>query len=336
MKSKNVPEKYLCVEYARVSTANEGQKESCANQISLCDEYVKNHPELCVVERYIDDALTGANDIRPQYQGLLQRIQQGDIRYIIAKSTNRLCRSTEVDGQLQKICREHDVMIIFLDENQIFNPFDGDAVTVHSIKVIFDQQYVYTQSKNGRIAHKQKCDKKILNASDVRYGYKWDYENNCMAIDEEQARIVRKMFEWYVFGGLGVTEIARKLAELGVYGQKSGKILSANTVTSRLTDSSYKGVFYLNKKGSKLNIGVGAKKITFERPKEEWVPVPGPAIISEELFDLAQRVREERRGVYDKPSKKSVQARFKGTHLFSGKIFCGGRSVLLGQKAPCL
>lgn len=323
MKNKEISEMYLCVEYARVSTANEGQKDSCDNQIKLCDEYVKNHPELRVVGRYVDDALTGGNDNRPEYQKMLKRIQQGDIRYIIAKSTNRLCRSTEVDGQLQKICREYDVMIIFVDTNQVFNPFDGNDVTMHSIQMIFDQQYIYNQSKNGTIAHRQKCEKKILDATDVRYGYKWDKENKCMVINEEEAQYVRKMFEWYVFSGLGVTEIARKLAELGVYGQKSGKILTANTISSRLADTSYKGTFYINKKGSKLNIGVGAKKIRFNRPKEEWVAVSGPAIVSQELFDLAQRIREERRHVYDKPSKESTQARFRGTHLFSGKVFCG-------------
>ena len=68
-----------------------------------------------------------------------------------------------------------------------------------------------------------------------------------MAIKEEEAVWVRQMFEWYVFGGLGVTEIARKLAEQGVYGEYSGKILTANTVTSRLSDESYKGVFHINK-----------------------------------------------------------------------------------------
>ena len=323
MKNKEINEIYLCVEYARVSTANEGQKESCENQITLCNEYVKKHPELQVVGTYVDDALTGGNDIRPEYQKLLNRIQQGDIRYIIAKSTNRLCRSTEVDGQLQKICREYDVMIIFVDSNYIFNPFDGDAVTMHSIQMIFDQQYIYTQSKNGTIAHRQKCEKKILDATDVRYGYEWDKENKRIVVKESEAQYVRKMFDWYVFGGLGVTEIARKLAELGVYGQRSGKILTANTISSRLSDASYKGTFYINKKGSKLNIGVGAKKIRFDRPKEEWIAVPGPAIISEELFDLAQRVREERCHIYDKPSKQSSQARFRGTHLFSGKVFCG-------------
>lgn len=317
-------EMFLCVAYARVSTANEGQKESCSNQILLCEEYVKNNPEFKIVAKFVDDALSGGNDNRPEYQNLLARIQEGDIRYIIAKSTNRLCRSTEVDGQLVKVCRENNVMIIFLDEHQVFNPYDGNAVMMHSFKMIIDQNFIYTQSSNGLIAHKQKCEKKLLNATDVRYGYKWDKENKRMVIDEEEAAVVRQMFEWYVFGGLGVNEIAYKLAEIGVYGARSGKMLTANTVSSRLSDESYKGTFYINKKGSKLNIGVGAKPIRFDRPREEWVAVSGPAIISDELFDFAQRIREERRNVYDKPSKEAVQARFKGFHLFAGKVFCGG------------
>lgn len=100
-------------------------------------------------------------------------------------------------------------------------------------------------------------------------------------------------------------------------------MLTANTVLSRLADESYKGLFHINKKGSDLSVGMNAKKKRFSRPKEEWVAVDGPAIVSEELFDMAQKLREERRHIYDKPDKKETQARFKGTHLFSGKVFCG-------------
>lgn len=313
----------LCVAYARVSTEHESQAESCSNQMKLCDEYVMHHPELSVVHKYVDDGITGATNERPEFNAMINRIQKGDIRYIIAKNEDRLCRSTEVDGYVQKICREYDVRIIFIESNSIFNPYDGDHVTIHGFKAVMSQQYVFHQSKVGTIAHQQKCKAKRLNATDIRYGYYWDYKNKCMAINEEEAKMVRRMFEWYVYGGLGVTEIAKKLAELDVYGSRSGKILTANTVSSRLADESYKGTFYLNKKGSVLNVGMNAKKKRFNRPKEEWIPVPGPAIVSAELFDLAQRLREERRRIYDTPSTGTPQARFRGTHLFAGKVFCG-------------
>lgn len=312
-----------CVAYARVSTENEGQAESCANQIALCQEYAERHPEYILDGKYVDDGISGATNKRPQFTAMIERIKQGDIRYIIAKNEDRLCRSTEIDGYLMKVCREYDVKIIFLESNKIFNPNDGQDLTVHGIMAVMGQQYVFHQSQVGKIAHEQKCKAKRLNATDVRYGYYWDKERKCMAVNEHEAEMVRKMFEWYVYNGLGVSEIAKKLAEHGVFGARSGKMLTANTVSARLEDEAYKGTFYINKKGSILNVGMDAKKKRFDRPKEEWVAVEGPAIVSEELFELAQRLREERRHVYDKTGKADTQARFRGTHLFLGKVFCG-------------
>lgn len=312
-----------CVAYARVSTDNEGQAESCKNQMLLCDEYIKKHPKLILVGKYVDDGISGATNRRPEFSAMIERVMQGDIQYIIAKDESRLCRSTEVDGYLQTICRECGVKIIFIVSNNVFDPFNGEQVTMHGFHALINQHVVFGQSQKGRTAHKQKCEAKRLNATDVRYGYYWDKENKCMAVNEEEAAVVRKMFEWYVFGNLGVHEIARKLAEYGVYGARSGKMLTANTVSSRLADESYKGLFHINKKGSDLSVGMNAKKKRYSRPKEEWVAVDGPAIVSEELFDMAQRIRKERRHIYDKPDKKETQARFKGTHLFAGKVFCG-------------
>jgi len=142
MRKRDISETYPCVMFARVSTASEGQKDSCANRIELCEGYVSRNPELKVVGRYVDDAMSGGNDNRPEYQRMIARVQEGDIRYIIVKNTSRLCRPTEIDGQLQRLCREYDVQIIFAGDGHVFNPFDGDEVMMHSIQSIFDQQYM--------------------------------------------------------------------------------------------------------------------------------------------------------------------------------------------------
>lgn len=92
------------------------------------DEYVKNHPELNVVGKHVDDEISGATNTRPQFNAVIERILQVGIQYIIAKNEDRLCRSTEVDGYLQTVCREYGVKIIFLESNSVFNPFDGEQV----------------------------------------------------------------------------------------------------------------------------------------------------------------------------------------------------------------
>lgn len=310
----------LAVLYARVSTTTDGQKDSCKNQLSLGADFLIKHSGLICAGEYVDDGITGATNYRPAFNDMIERIKCGDIRYIITKNEERLCRSTEIDGYLQSICREYDVCIIFLESDTIFNPFDNEQVTMHGFKAVMNQQYVFHQSKVGTLAHQQKCKDKRLDATDVRFGFYWNKEEKCIMVHEEEGPIVYKMFEWYIFRGLGVNEIARKLADMGVRGSRSGKMLSASTISSMLADERYCGIFYINKKGSKLTIGMNVKKIRFNRPRDEWVAVPGPAIISKEWFDLAQRIREERQHVYDCPNP---QGRFKGIHLFAGKVFCG-------------
>lgn len=88
----------------------------------------------------------------------------------------------------------------------------------------------------------------------------------------------------------------------------------------------------MNKKGSELAVGSGQKTKYFAIPKEEWVIVERPdlAFINKEIFYLVQRVRESRATQYNSDKNGIQQSRFKGTHLFSGKVFCSecGNSFL--------
>lgn len=87
----------------------------------------------------------------------------------------------------------------------------------------------------------------------------------------------------------------------------------------------YTGTFYINKKGSELELGNNRETKTYVIPKEEWVAVPRPdlAIIDKELFVLARRIREARQSVYATSEENSKKEHFKGYHLFSSKVFCG-------------
>ena len=190
--------KYTAVAYARVSTKNEEQSESCENQIMLCEEYIKSHPNIIIEERYIDDGISGKSDIRPFYLRMLDRIDEGTVDYILVKDCNRLCRSTEISAHLDKRCRKNNVKIIYVKDGSVYDPCNRKDRMVHGIKAVIDEDYIYQQSEAGIVAHHQKCMKKILDATDVRYGYYWDYKNKCMAVDEEEAQYVKLMFEWYV------------------------------------------------------------------------------------------------------------------------------------------
>ncbi|MBQ8799672.1 MAG: recombinase family protein [Lachnospiraceae bacterium] len=305
--------------YERVSTTHEEQDESLENQRALVKSYLKRHPEIELAEplETFSERVSGKSDERPKYQELLRRLEKKDIRYILVKDLKRLNRSMEVSAKLSSHAKRYDYKIILLSTGQVYDPNASQNRMLYGFESLISQEAVYIQSEYGRIAHRQKCEAKRLNRNNLTYGYAWDDEKKEIVIDEEQANIVREMFDLYVFQEYGVAELRKYLALKGI-------LWSANTVTNRLTETAYIGRFRMNKKGSELGVGAGQKTKRFKRPPEEHVIVERPdlIIVNPDIFILAQKIRESRRRYYEPDKNGTLQARFKGNHLFSGCLFC--------------
>ena len=113
--------------YARVSTNNLGQKESCDNQVAYAKYYISQHPNIKLVKVFIDDGISGKNDNnRPQYQEMLQMIKSGEIQVVIIKDYSRSNRSTNA-FDLENILIENDATFINLANNHIDDLEDPDA-----------------------------------------------------------------------------------------------------------------------------------------------------------------------------------------------------------------
>lgn len=320
-------EKVIALNYARTSTDNDEQKDSCDNQVAMCKIYLKRYPNIKLAEKpYVDQGISGKSDIgRGAFELMLERIKQGDIDLIIVKTKARLCRSKALATMLEEMMRDYKFSILTLSDGQIYDSTDRNSRLINGIKDILDEDYVWGQSEYGKMTHTLRCERKMLACSNVTFGYIWNKKTKSIEINEEESQIVKMVYEWYVYSDYGVNEISRKLAELGVYGKNSKKPVTAATLMQWLANESYVGVFHINKRGSMLDLGAGRETKRFVNPKEEWIAVPRPelAIVDNDLFNLAQKIRAERRTTYDKPSKEASQARFRGFHLFAGKVFCG-------------
>lgn len=320
-------ETVMALNYARTSTDNDEQKDSCDNQVAMCKIYLKRYPNIKLAEKpYVDQGHSGKSDVgREAFENMLERVKQGDIDLIIVKTKARLCRSKALATMLEEMMRDYKFSILTLSDGQIYDSTDRNSRLINGIKDILDEDYVWGQSEYGKMTHALRCERKMLASSNVTFGYIWNKETKSIEINEEESKIVKMVYEWYVYFDLGVNEISRKLSELGIYGKNSKKPVTAKTLMQWLSDESYIGVFHINKRGSSLDLGAGRETKRFTNPKEEWISVPRPdlTIVDRELFDLAQKIRAERRATYDKPSKEATQARFRGFHLFAGKLFCG-------------
>ena len=303
--------------YARVSTDNEGQKESCANQVELAERYIANHPNIVLIGTYVDDGISAKNDFtRPGYNKMLEQITDGKVDLIIAKALSRLNRNDTTSSILKELCISTNTTILTLEDNAIQDFDDPNSEMMYGFKSIMDAQYVRKQSINGKKTHELRCQRKELSAKDCSYGYDWHKEDKTITIDEDEAEIIRNIFEEYVFRNGTPASIQRMLKEQGIN-------LCSRSISNLIQDERYIGKFYINKRTTKLGTGqTKSKRIAL--PKEQWVLVERPdlQIVDTDLFEMAQRIHQTRITIYEKPDKATTQARFRGTHLYAGKIFC--------------
>ena len=314
----NSPDPVRAVIYARVSTDNEGQKESCANQVELALSYINNHQNITLVGTFVDDGISGKNDFsRPQYGKMMQLLTEGRFDLIITKALSRLNRDEYNSLALTNLLLRHEATILTLEDNQIHDFEDLNSGLLHSISFAVDAQYVKRQSMSGKKTQQLRCERKELSAKDCQsYGYTWHKDTKTITVNPEEAEVIQRIFEEYVYRNGTPASIERMLKSEGIK-------MCSRSVSNLILDERYIGNFYINKRTSKLGTGQ-AKSKRIQLPREQWVLVERPdlQIVDLELFEMAQRIHKTRITVYEKPDKVSTQARFQGTHLYSGKIFC--------------
>jgi len=312
------PAPVRAVVYARVSTDNESQKDSCANQIYLAERYLEKHPNIKLLRIFTDDGISGKNDYnRPAYSKMLDHISQGKVDLIITKALSRLNRDQYNALSLTNLLIAHCATVYTLEDGQLHDFEDLNSNLLHGLNYAIDAQYVLRQSISGHRVQELRCQRKELTAKDISFGYKWDKINKAIYIDNDEAATVVFIFEEYVLRNATPASIYRQLKRRGVH-------LSERSITNILQDERYIGHFYINKKTSRLGTG-NNKTQYFKVPKDRWVLVDRPdlRIIADELFNIAQRIRETRKSIYMRNGKIDVQARFQGKHLFASKLYCG-------------
>ncbi|MGH3147506.1 MAG: recombinase family protein, partial [Rubrobacter sp.] len=161
----------------------------------------------------------------------------------------------------------------------------------------YERTLIAERMRRGRLA-KLKAGQ-LLPWMRVPFGYRTDPERPRdpagLRVEEYEAAIVRQMFAWYLERGATLGGIARRLTEGGIptpTAKKSG--WSRSTVRGILKNTAYVGVAHGNttrqvparsRRSPLLPVGPGLT--SGRRPQEEWIPVSVPAIVSQEVFEMA-------------------------------------------------
>ena len=307
-KAKSTEEQWTAC-YCRLSCDDDldGDSNSIRNQKMLLQKYADEN-RLRNVKFYVDDGYSGSNFDRPDFNRMMDDVDNGRISTVIVKDMSRFGRDHILVGYYTKYYfAEADVRFIAIYDQVDSETNPDDDIT--PFKNILNEMYAKDCSKKIKAVVRAKGNAGKHITSIPPLGYKKDPENKeKWIIDEKGAEIVKEIFKLCI-QGYGPTQIARILTERGVdtpvvYCHKNGlptsqkiredsEIWEQKTVVGILENLAYTGCT-VNFKSFKKSY---KSKRRIYTPKDDWVIFENTqeAIIDKQTFETVQKIRQSKR-----------------------------------------
>jgi len=300
--------------YARVSTDKDEQINSLGNQISYFEEFIEKNKHWTSSGGYIDEGISGKSaEKRPQFLKMIKDAQAGAFDLIITKEISRFSRSTLDSIKYTQELLRCGVGVLFQSDN--INTLEPDSELRLTIMASIAQEEVRKLSERLRFGYKRSIEKGRVLGQNNLFGY--HKEDGKLTIIEEEAEVIRKIFGMYIEGKLGVRRIARELEKNGIVSPNTGRIFGSDTIKNIILNPKYKG-YYCSGKTMSIDYRQ-SRRIRLN--DSEWTVHKDeniPPIVSEEIWDTANKLYRERGQKYKEHSDRYIQR-----YPFSGKLICG-------------
>ncbi|RAL26723.1 recombinase family protein [Thermoflavimicrobium daqui] len=275
--------------YVRVSTDRDEQVSSVENQIDICRNWLeRNGYEWDENAIYKDHGISGTLFLeRPAIQLLLEKAKKKEMDMVVFKSISRLARDLKDSLEIRETFIAHNVRIISIEEGYDSNKA-GKNDMAFELWSLFAAQYSRTLSAGITAALAAKV-RRGEHVGRIPYGY--DREEGFLKINQEEAKVVRQIFDWYL-NGWGYKRITLELNQLNIKPKNKSK-WQVTSVQRMIQNPIYCGDFILNQY---TTIKVGGRKKQIRNPKEKWLIFKDHhmPIISREQWEAAN---------YEKKSK---------------------------------
>lgn len=196
--------------YGRVSTDHEAQLSALVNQIQWYEDQKKYHPNWNVVDRYIDEGITGTQaKKRPSFLRMIEDAKNGKFDLIVTREVCRFARNTVDTLSFTRELRNIGVEVFFVEDN--IWTMDGDGELRLSLMATLAQDESRKVSERVRAGQMVSREKNTLYGNGNILGY--NKVGETYVIDPEQAKTVRTIFDLYI-KGLGGQKIANELTLL--------------------------------------------------------------------------------------------------------------------------
>ena len=277
--------------YARYSSHSQTE-QSIEGQLAICQEYAKRN-DYTIVGEYIDRALTGTNDNRPQFKQMIEDSNKKFFNGVLVYQLDRFARNRYDSAIYKNKLKKNNVRVFSARENI---SDDASGILMESVLEGMAEYYSAELSQKVKRGRKLNAEKCLSNGGVPSLGYKVD-GNQKYIIDEEKASIVKKIFEMYS-SGYTMAYIIKYLNDNN-YKTALNNEFNKNSLRTILLNKRYTGVY--------ISSGIE-------------VPNGMPRIISDELFNKVAEIMQR---------NKKAPARAKANYLLTTKLFCGTCNEML-------
>lgn len=316
-----------CAVYARYSSDNQ-REASIEDQLRICQVRAEREG-WSVVATFTDAAISGATILRPGYQALLAAMRAGQVDIVLAESLDRFSRDLEHVAAFHKQARFCRVQIVTLAEGEISEMAVGFKGTMGALYLrdlaAKTHRGLAGRIRQGRAVGAPPYGYRVLR----RLGADGEPERGLREIDPDQARVVRRIFADYA-AGTSPLAIARALNSEGILAPR-GSTWFDITLRGRpgrgdgmLRNPLYAGRMTWNRVSAIVDPGTGTQIWRAKEPEAVIeVPVPDLQIVSDDLWEAAQRRLAIDAAPRPVRGTHAFWERRRPQHLLTGKVMCG-------------
>jgi site-specific DNA recombinase len=293
--------------YARVSSEQQREAHTIASQTAALIEFAKTFdvevPNAWIFE---DEGYSGATLERPGLERVRDLAAEGQIQAVLVYSPDRLSRKYAYQILLIEELARHGVDTHFLNAPQAATAEDRLLVQFQGMIAEYERAQILERSRRGKRHRARSGEISVLSGAPYGYRYirKSDDAPASYALVESEARVVRQVYDHYTATGWSIAAITRWLNDQHVPTRHAGARWERSTVWAMLRNPAYKGTACFGKtrlatrqrvtRRLRLRGGVTTRNsANHERPREEWIEIPVPALIDESTFARAQELLHE-------------------------------------------
>jgi len=329
----------LAAVYARVSTLQQEQEATIDSQVAELEKYACEKGYRLSKEFYfLDQAVSGAQLARPALDRLRDLAAEGLFETVICLSPDRLSRQYAHLWILMDELKQVGVKVIFVNQPPVEdNPQGQLLLGIQGLFSEYERGVTADRMRRGKLHRVRRGE--LVNPV-APYGYRYipvgEPNGGHWEAHPIEKEVVSQVYTLYTEKSLTMSKIAAHLNENIAKTPPRGKGWGYSSVQAILKQPAYTGETHYNRTrtcheaiGTPRKHGRGLRRsvIHQERPKEEWIPIQAPALISKDLWQKAQ----ERLKTNLKFSSRHNTAHF---YLLRSLLVCDVcASTLIGRNA---